>query len=957
MNKRNIIRGFLIGSVVMMIPATVMAQEDIAMKDSAVVAGHGELPGRLFNTTRINNTASVSTVSGEKLNKTVSPNLTTSLAGQLSGLMIRQGNGTPGSDDSGWYIRGVGSYGYGRENESKLYVDGFEVNLDYLKYLIPAEIERVSVLKDAAALSVFGMRGANGIIWIETKRGKVGKPTISVNFRGSLQQAVNINKPLNSFEYANLYNQANSNDNGMVWTPRYSNSELDAYRSGQGVNVDWYEQVMKNSGNYLDGNISFNGGGQTAKYNVVMGYSNQQGLLNVSSDDTRSNLKMDKFNLRANLDISMMSIFELKIDMGGRIENRKNPNYNTGDLMNDLARYPSNIYSVYDDAGQTEFSGTSLYNNNPVGSVLGLGFRTSRLRILQGNFTLKEKLDFITPGLYLQQAFSFYSRSSSTYNKTRNYARYFDGHKTTTDESTSIVAGGYGSAGMDDWKQVMATVGYSKDFGKHSLHSAVNFHLSDYKGDGKFGYKYHYLNYNGKVNYSFDNRYVAELGFSYFGSDSFDPSNRWEFYPAVSLGWVVSNEAFMKSGSVIDLLKLRASVGKTGNADSGESGKLSAFNSNGRFLYEQYYNYTGGFNTGNGSSYQWNSGLAPLFIANKDASPEKSMKYNIGVDLNLLRKLELSADFFLDKRSDILTFDQTLMGYYGQNYYLSNIGKMTNKGFELSATYTDKIGDIDYSLFGIASYTENKIDYMGEIPPAYSYNAYTGRAYGSRVGLVADGFYQLSDFNADGSLKEGLPVSSYGKVQPGDLRYKDLDGNKMIDDTDVTKIGDPTYPKLAYSFGGDISYKGFDFSILFRGAYGASVNLMDYGNQFIAFMDNHNAFDIAKGAWAYYPEQGIDTRKTATYPRLSVGNNDNNYRTSSFWMRNNDFLRIQNMELGYNFTKELLRNSRISQLRVFLNATNPVTWSSVLKDYNMDPESFYGYPALKTFSVGVSITL
>jgi len=775
--------------------------------------------------------------------------------------------------------------------------------------------------------------------------------------RGSLQIAVNVNKPLGSFEFANLYNQAISNDNGMVWTPTYSASDLEKYKNGQGVNVDWYDQALKSTGNFIDSNLSFNGGSEIARYNVVMGYSNQQGLLNVHSDDYMSNLKMDKFNLRTNLDLNLFKILEARIDLGARIENRKGPNYDISSLMDDLARYPSNIYNVYDDADQIEFSGTSLYNNNPIGSLKGLGWRSSRYRILQGNFTLKEKLDMITPGLYLQQAFSFYCRSISTYNKTRNYARYFNGQTTTTDQNTSLVAGGYGSGGMDDWKQAMITAGYARDFGKHSINSAVNFHLSDYRGDGKFGYKYHYLNYNGKLNYVYDNRYVAELGFSYFGVDSYASDNRWEFYPAVSLGWIISNEAFMQSNETIDVLKLRASAGKTGGSDSGESGKLSAFNSNGRFLYEQYYYITGGFNGGTNAPFSWYNGLSPLFIANKDVSAEKSMKYNVGLDLSVFNKLSLTADFFLDKRSNILTFDETVMRYYGNNYYLSNIGKMTNKGFEVSATYTDKAGEVDYSVFGMASYAKNKIDYSGEVPTAYTYNAYTGRPYNSRIGLIADGFYQLNDFNADGTLKAGVPVSSYGSVQPGDIKYKDLDNSGYIDDTDVTKVGNPNYPTMVYSFGGDIAYKGFDLSVMFRGSYGGDVNLMDYDNQFIAFMDNRNAYKVAQGAWAYYPEQNIDSRKNATYPRLTTMNNEHNYRTSSFWMKKNDFLRIQYIELGYNFDKKLLRGKKISKARLFLNATNPVTWSKLLDDYDMDPESGFGYPALKTFTLGISLTL
>jgi TonB-linked SusC/RagA family outer membrane protein len=930
------------------------AQEVIALSDSVAVMGQYNMPGHLFGTNQYNNASASATIQGSKLSKTISPNLINTFAGQLPGLAIRQGNGIPGADNTGWLIRGIGSYGYGRESESKLFVDGFEVNSEYLIFLTPSEIESVTVLKDAASLVTFGMRGSNGVIWIETKRGKAGKPTISAHVVSSLQTPVNIGKSLNSFEYASLYNQARSNDNGMSWNPYYPEEELANYRNNRSPDVNWFDQVLKNNGSYLNGNISFNGGNQTARYNAVLDYADQQGLLNVDSDDSMSNLKMDRFNLRTNLDLNLFEFMEAKIDLSGRIENRKAPNFDTDALMNNLASYPSNVYNVYDDDEQKNFSGTTLYRDNPVGSIKGLGWSSSRLRILQGNFVLKERLDFITPGLYLQQAFSFYSRSTSTYSKTRNYARYFNGATTTTDENTSLVASGYGSDGMNDWKQGVVTAGYSQDFGKHAIRSAVNFHLSDYKGDGKFGYKYHYLNYNGRVNYSYNNRYVAEAGFSYFGSDSYAPGKRFGFYPALSAAWVVSNEEFLLSDPVVNFLKVRASVGKTGGSDSGETGNLSDFNSNGRFLYEQYYYYTGGFNSGNSTPYQWNSGLAPLFIANKDAGAEKSMKYDVGLELNLLGKLNLTVDVFLDKRSNILTFNQTVMGYYGHNYYLSNIGKMTNKGFEISVVYTNKVGEVDYSLFGMASYAQNIIDYSGETPTAYSYNAYTGRPYGTQIGLVSEGFYQLSDFNADGSLKAGLPVSSYGKVQPGDLKYKDLDEDGFIDDTDVTQIGDPSYPPLTYAFGGSVAWKGFDLNIMFRGAYGASVNLMNFHSRFVAFMDNRNAYEIAKGAWAYYPEQNIDTRKTATYPRLSAANNENNYRNSSFWIRHNDFLRIQHLELGYNIAPGIWKSKDISQLRIFLNATNPFTWSSLLKDYDMDPESSFGYPSLKSFSAGVS---
>ena len=938
MNIKHNIGKWILGSIFIFLGGSLAAQEQ---KTDSIV------PGRAFPTTIISNTAAVSTAEGSILDKTVSMSLSNSLAGQFTGLSIRESNGVPGAS-ANWLIRGFGSYGMARENIAKIYVDGFEVNTDYLQNLSPLEIESVSVLKDAASLATFGMRGANGVIWIETKRGKAGKPTLSVQVRGSLQQPVNTNKALDSYTFASLYNQAMSNDKGQVWTPYYSQEQLADYQNGKSPNIAWYKEVLKNTGNYVDANVLFNGGNESARYNIVLNYADQNGLLNINhsseNKDKVSNIDMNKFNLRSNFDLDMLNIFEAKIDLGGRIENIKGPNYDMDTLMTDLTNYPANIYFPYDDEEQTHYSGTTLYSNNPVGSINGLGWRSSRLRILQGNFNLKEKLDFITPGLYLKEGISFYSRTLSTYNKTRNYARYYNDQTTTTDQTTSITAGGYGSGGMETWKQYLVSAGYEQQWGKHALLSAVNFHASDYQGDGRFNYKYHYLNYNGRANYTYDNRYVGEFGFSYFGSDAYAPGNRFGFYPSLSAAWIISNEAFLKENPIVHLLKLRASAGKIGGGDTDEN--TGNFGSNGRFLYQQYYYYTGGFNSGNTTPYQGNLGLGPIFMANPNVFAEKSMKYNVGLDLNLFKKIGLTLDAFMDKRSNILTFDQTQMRYYGINYYMDNIGKMTNKGLEGSITWKDKAGDFEYALFGMASYAKNTIDFMAEVPTAYPYNASTGRSLGTRIGLVADGFYQLEDFNADGSLKSGLPISTFANVQPGDLKYKDLNNNGYIDETDVTEIGKPFYPEFYYSFGGNLKYKGFDFNILFRGATGSSINMMDYPEQFMAFVDNSNAYPIAKGAWAYYPEQGIDTRATATYPRLTATSNANNYHSSSFWIRNNNFLRIQYIELGYT----------IAKARFFLNATNPVTWSQLLKDYNMDPESYFGYPSLQSYTLGVSVT-
>lgn len=901
-------------------------------------------------------TAAISTVGGETLYKTSVPNFTNTLFGRLPGLTVAQGSGEPGNDDAALGIRGIGTYGFlggaGGYHTYKIFVDGFEANRNYFRNLSPAEIESVSILKDAAALATYGMRGANGVIYVTTKRGQVGKPTVRFQTRAGIQQPIRIAEPLNSFEYASLYNQAVSNDNGRVWSPTYSPAQLDAYRNGTGTDVNWYKEVVKESAPYADADLLFSGGNDDARYMVSMNYANQHGLYNVPNTDTTTNKMFKRYNIRTNLDFRMFKIFEAKVDLSGRIGENRQPNYNTGQLWNDLARYPSNVYPIK-DAATGEYSGSTVYPNNPYASTRELGWTASNTRILQGNFELKERLDGITPGLYMSQAFSFNSFMISNYSKTANYARFLDGVKTTTDQNTPIRANPQFPGGQEDWKQLQATVGYDKSVGDHVIKSAIQYHQSAFRGDGLFAFAYHYQNISGRGHYAYKNKYIGEIAFSYFGSDAFAPGNRWGFYPAVSAGWIVSEEDFMKQQRVVNFFKLRASAGATGSADSDGAGIGSQ---NGRFLYQQYYQLNWNqLYLGNGTPAS-QSALQPMYIANPNVFAERSMKYNIGADVELFNKLSLSVDAYLDKRTGILTRDNLVPGAYGNVVLVSNLGEMTNKGFEVSANFKDKIGKLNYSLFGMAFYNKNTINYMAELPPAFSYNAQTGRSYGTRIGLVTEGYYQLSDFNADGSLKAELPRPGFGTVQPGDLRYRDLDGDGNVDQRDVTEVGNPAFPRFNYSFGGRVELAGFDFEILLQGANGGSVYLLDNSTMFRPFVDNGNAYPIAQNAWAYYPDQQIDTRATASFPRLSTIGNNNNYRMSDFWLKSTDYLRIRNVSLGYSLPQVLTKKMRLSGFRVFVNAVNPITWSTLLKNYDMDPETLSGYPALKSFNGGLAIT-
>lgn len=958
MNKRYILIGVLVVLVLLGFKQKLTAQQHAHERLSDSSAFYQAIePGRFLDVKKAYSTSAVSTVSGDVLYQTPTSNLTNTLYGRLAGLTVSQGSGEPGYDNASLNIRGMASYAL-RSGGYKLFIDGFETSQSYFAYLSPAEIESVSILKDAAALATFGMNGANGVIYVITKRGQVGRPTVTFKARSGFQEPLNIYKPLRSYDYARLYNQAISNDHGNVWSPVYSDQALQAYQNGTGIDVDWYKEVIGSSAPFADGDLIFSGGDSITRYNVILDYANQNALYKIRDTEVASNEYIRRYNLRSNLDFKMFDIFEAKIDLGGRIEDRRSPNFDGPTLWRNMGAYPSNIYEVKDS--EDRWQGTALYPNNPVASNNALGWYSSHRRVLQGNFTLKERLDFITPGLYMSQAFSFNSYTQSTYSKVANYARYFKGSTTTIDQNSPLRATTQSPAGQEDWKQAQATIGYERTFGAHKVLSALNYHQSSYRGDGFNAFAQHYQNVSGRIHYNNSNRYIGEFGFSYFGSDAYAPGNRWGFYPTVSAAWILSNESFMEDASTIQFLKIRGSVGKSGSTNSDEGSWLSSLSGlNGRNLYQQYYwsnspfgsTYSVGVNSASGMGV-----LTPRFIANPNAFAEQSMKYNLGLDLNLLSKINVTLDAFIDKRTGILTIDESIPHTYGYNIVMSNIGEMTNKGFEAVVQFSDKINDFGYSFTGMAFYNKNNIDYFAEVAKAFRYNEMTNRPLNTYLGLVADGYYQISDFNADGTLKSNLPVPAFGAVQPGDLKYKDLDGDGRVDETDYTSIGKPHLPELSFSFGTGISYKGFELNALFHGASGRSVNLLNLGSQVAAFVDNGNIFPIASQPWAYYPEQGIDTRESATYPRLTTTTNTNNYRNSTFWMKSGNFFRIRNVELSYTFSEHLVSPIGLRNLRVFVNAVNPVNWSTLQRNYEMDPETLSGYPALKSYNAGISVT-
>ena len=869
-----------------------------------------------------------------------SSNISNMLFGRIPGLIVSQGNGEPGYDAATLNIRGIATY---NNSSIPVYVDGFQTNLSYLQFISPSEIESIEILKDAVSLAPFGMRGANGIIWVTTKRGKIGKPEVSVNLKGGLQSPMNIQKPLGTADYTALYNEAISNDNGNVWTPYYTPEAIASL-----PDVDWYDEVLKDNTPYTEADVSVRGGNDKVKYFVLFGYMGQRGIYDVPTTDTLSNAGIDRYNIRANLDINLFSFLEAKVDVGGRIEDRRYPNRSAGNLWTEMAKYPSSVYPVKNEDGT--WTGTPVYNFNPVASINALGRNSTHDRTFQANFELKEKLDFITPGLYLKEALSLSSWTRDGASNTRNYTRWLNGVQQTTDNDTPYTRNEDYGQNQWSWLHFNAMAGYDRVFGDHSLSVSsgilYDIYNTDISANGSAGsqIEYRHMTIGGSASYIFKDRYSAVFSYSVDGSDNYMKGNRWGFYPSLGLTWLASNEPFLKDSRTVSYLKVYATAGRNGWDPLGEQ----------RYLYQGYYTGRGGMNTGNGTP-SWHSGNDLSYIPNPDIFAETSWKYDAGVRLQLWKRLDLDVDLFLEKRSGIVTQDWMIPGASGiTNPAYRNIGKMTNKGIDARLTWHDSIGDFNYSISGIASFNHNTVDYMAEIITVPS-AARTGHRLNSMFGYVADGFYDWEDFDAQGKLKSSLPKTTFGAIQPGDVKYRDLNGDDVIDENDQTIIGDSYLPKLQYSFSISLSWKGIDVFALFQGAAGRDVNLLDAPIQNIAFRDNGNVYKIAEGRWAYYPEQGIDTRATATYPRLSLQDNSNNYITSTLWKRNGDFLKLRNVEIGYTFSMPKLQKAGISKLRVYLCGVNLLTVSELMRDYSIDPELLSGHTALKSYNLGLNI--
>jgi TonB-linked SusC/RagA family outer membrane protein len=930
----------------------------IIQSDEVVVVGYGSQK-------KINVTGAISSVRGDALVKSPTGSVTNSLAGRVTGVTTVQAGGMPGRDEPQIFVRGVGSLTTGSSAPLML-VDGVERPLTQLD---PNEIESISILKDASATAVYGIRGANGVILVTTKRGVAGPPKISFSTSYGFQIPLNLPETADSYTYVTKYNevQRSDNPNGPV---AFSPFVVEAFRTGKYPDVffstDWTDILVKKSAPQKQSNINMSGGTNVLKYFVSLGYFDQSGLIN--SFNIPDFYQYKRFNYRANVDLDATKSTKFSLTIGGRNETRGRT-----DDPNNLfwwvwgATVPWSGKILPD--GRNVVAG-SFYKPNNVGSPI-LPRNSSALpynnawykdvtNVINLDIQLTQKLDFITKGLTWRIKGSNNSRVNLSKVRTASQISYDPMFKTDVDPTaigdSTVVYRTSGEEGVlnyvegsgkgRDW-YVESALNYNGNFGDHRVTGLLLYNVSRwfYPGGEYNDLPLGYVGLAARTTYAYGNKYMVDLNLGYNGSENFAPGKRFGFFPAVSLAWVASEENFIKNatGSVLTNLKFRMSYGLVGNDRQGTN----------RFLYRPTaYNATSGGAAGSGYNFGTNVPQSVLLasegrLGNPDVTWEKAAKQDYGIDLRLFNKLSLTVDYFHEIRNNILSTRNSVPSIFFITLPVVNLGRVQNSGYEVEVKWNDRIGNADYYLGGNITFNKNKILFMDEIEQPYDYLMRTGHRVGQPWGYLSDGFWTQKDIDRIGEF----PNPNFSP-KPGDLRYKDINNDKVIDNFDQVAIGFPSYPEIIYGLNGGISFKGFDLSMLWQGATHVS-KLIGTQNK-IPFGDNGGRalmMHLIKNSWT--PE----TANTAIYPRMTFANRSNNYnRTSDVWLQDASYIRLKNAEIGYTFSPTILKRLGMSSMRVYGNGYNLLTFTKIEK--SIDPEAPGGdpnYPLIQVFNFGVNV--
>ena len=919
----------------------------------------------------------ISTVNADQL-KTGVGQVSSSLAGKMAGLVVLQRTGEPGAGADFW-IRGISTFG-GSSNTPLILVDGVERSLD----LVDADdIASFSILKDATATALYGVRGANGIVIVTTKRGGESAPKVSMKVEFGATQPIKIPKMANTAQWIDFFNQVNIDSGNVAPIDDYkrelyinSTANVLGYDSRTGYDsdlypsVDWVKTIYKDMATTRRYNVSVSGGTKMVRYYVAGSYYFEDSILNNENDERYdASLNYRKFNFRANTDINITRSTELGISLSTQYNIKNQPASSLQDIYTyTLLMTPIAIPTHFSDGTLSR----ALVGHNPWNDLNAVGYSNNDQITAQSMVSLTQHFDDFAPwlqGLTANAKFSWDAWNSSTLTRGIYPSIYrATGRATEADDLGNYplileqVQEGSNYMGLSTGHNGTMTINgeaslnYERIFdGTHRVSGLILFNIRNhqalYPGSYIYAFPYRYIGLAGRLTYSFKDRYFTEVNFGYNGSENFAPAHRMGFFPSVALGYIISNEPFWDDLSdVISMLKFKGSYGEVGNDQIP-----------GRFAFNTEMNTSAaGFSFGEQNKKNWAAGISTAKRGDESVGWETAHKANVGIESKFFDQLSVNVDLFQEKREGIYVARQMTPSVVGENTaQYANIGSLLNRGFEVNAEYEKSFANGLYlSARGNFGFNRNRKVYDDIPPQIWPYqNTYGYTVYQQR-GLIAEGLFKDQE-DIDTWPKQTFQT----EVRPGDIKYRDVNGDGEVNSFDVVPIGFTHVPEINYGFGVSASWMGFDASIFFSGVanytrfitganlYGASTNMDQLGQVYE---------DVALNRWT------PDNRNTsAPYPRLTLSKSENNQfvysidgqsALSTFWQRDMSFLRLKNAEIGYTLPKSVTRKIGMSTVRFYLQGVNLLTFAKFkLWDPELSASNGNIYPQMRTFCFGANV--
>lgn len=919
---------------------------------------------------------SISTVDVKTL-KVPSSNLTTALAGNVAGVIAYQRTGEPGQDNADFFVRGITTFG---ANTSPLIlIDNIELTSTDLARLQPDDIESFSIMKDATATALYGARGANGVIFVTTKRGQEGPAKIFARVETSISAPTDVVELADPVTYMKSYNEAISTRDPLgelmyTYDKIEQTGKPGANRLIYPAN-DWYDMLFKDFATSYRANVSARGGGKVATYYVSGAYTEDTGVLKVDKRNSFNNNIDDKnYTLRSNVDINVTPTTKLAVRLTGNFRDYQGPLNGGSDVYRQVMHSDPVLFPAYYPVDD-EHVGIQhiMFGNYEDGSYINpyanlvKGYKNYQRSQMIAAVQLEQDLKFITKGLSFMTLFNLTRLSEFTVNRQFNpYWYRLDRYDSYTGEyhvnrinenGTDYLTYSESGKTVKNTMYSETRLNYNRSFGKHDVTGLLVFTASESltanAGSLQLSLPSRNAGLSGRFTYGYDKRYFVEYNFGYNGSERFHKSHRWGFFPSAGLAWMMSNEKWFKPlTKVVSNLKLRYSYGLVGNDNIGSSSN--------RFYYlsEMSMNNSGlGATFGETRNVSYN-GIGVVRYANEAITWEKSYKSNYALELGLFKKLDIIAEYFTEHRTDIFMQRADIPNTMGlQAAVYGNIGQARSKGIDIQADYKQAwASGLWASARANFTYSTGKYDVYEEPTYPESYRQHAGRSIRQTWGYIAERLF-VDDEDAANSPSQAAFGSQYGG---GDIKYTDVNGDGVITNADMVPIGYPTSPEIIYGFGVSLGHKGFDFSVFFQGlgresfwidatsAYSTKYNkygtapFVNNGQLLKAYSDSH---------WS---EDNRDIY--ALYPRYSAYENHNNTQVSTWWMRDGSFVRLKQMEFGYTLPQKLTNKIHIDNLRVYFQGNNLLCWSKFkLWDPELAGEGF-NYPIQRTFNIGVNVT-